>query len=240
MRRIKVIHLFFAVIIFMMFFSFVYGDDHLVYEESRSYMGHHSPKTTRETWLTENKACIRYRRFMSIIRLDLKKKWSVYPGFKAYLEEPLDLQAKEEKKSIYDIGWDYTPQYDWTVKETGESQQINGWECKKIIVHGEADYAELTIVMWLSKDGPINSERYHTMIQTASEERREILTAFPALKDFIVVEAKYTIQRPISPPITREVKMVKAEVADPPPNIYQIPPGLEKVNSLMELYGRNK
>ena len=240
MNRREAIYVFFVMIIFMTAFLPLGGDDHLIQEETRSYMGRTYPTMTRETWIAENKACMLIGQFKTIIRQDLGKKWDVYPDLKAYLESPIEDQAKDKEESIHDIGWDYTPEYDWTVEETNETQVIDGRECIKIIARGDADYAEQIIDMCISKKPPLDTQRYYRLISTIDGKWKDILAAYPKLKDALVVQSGYTRINPIAPTMTGETRLIKVETAEPPPNLYEIPEGMEKVESMEELYRRQK
>jgi hypothetical protein len=223
----------------------VFGDDHILVENTRSYMGHKYPKMISEFWITDNNVYLKTRRFITITRYDLKKKWMILPEQKRYFEESISLPVPSDKdketqlnQTIHEVGWDYVPQYDWIIEKTDQKQDISGWECQKVIADGDADYMEKTIEIWISKDAPINIERFNNMTQLANDEWNSIYQTSPELKKFFIVKTKHTIVNAIAPTMLRENKVIKAETADPPQNIYELPEGLEKVNSLRELYAR--
>lgn len=235
----------FVVIIFVTGCFPVFGDDHILVEGTRSYMGYTYPKKVSEYWITDNKVYVKTSRFISITRYDLKKKWIILPEQKRYFEESREWPAQpgknkdtQSKPTIHEAGWDYIPHYDWIMEKTDQKQDINGWACQKIIAEGDADYEEKTIEIWASKDAPINIERFNNMTQSADEEWENIFQAYPGLKKLFIVKTKHTIVNDIAPTMYYENTITKAESADPPQNIYELTEGLEKVNSLRELYER--
>jgi hypothetical protein len=237
--------LIFVVIIFMTACFPVFGDDYIVEESNRSYMGYTYPKKVSESWITDNKVYVKTSRFITITRYDLKKKWIILPEQKRYFEEPIDWPIPSDKnneiqskQTIHEVGWDYIPQFDWIIEKTDQKEDINGWECQKIIAYGDADYEEKTIEIWASKDRPINIERLNNIALLANEEWKNIFQTSPELKKLFMVKTKHTNVNDIAPTMYYEETIIKAEIADPPQNIYELPEGLEKVNSLRELYER--
>ncbi|UCH96879.1 MAG: DUF4412 domain-containing protein [Candidatus Aminicenantes bacterium] len=234
-----------AVIIYMTGFSCVFGDDHILVESARSYMGHIYPKMITEFWVTDNSVYLKTSRYFTITRYDLKKKWFINPEQKRYYERSTDLHTRadqdtetESNRTIHEVGWEYIPHYDWIVKKPGEKQDINGWECQKVIADGDADYAEKTIEIWMSKDVPVDIKRFNHMTQLENQEWKDIFQNSPELRDFFMVKTKHTIVNAIAPNMYKENKVIKAETADPPQNIYELPEGLEKVKSIEELFSR--
>ena len=245
MKRISRFYFIFVVIVFMIACFTVFGDDHILVESTRSYMGHIFPKMTSEFWVTNDNVYVKSRRFITITRYDLKKKWMISPEQKRYFEESVDRPVHGDKdketpskQSIHDVGWDYIPHYDWIIEKTDQKQEISGWECQKVIADGDADYKEKTIEIWVSKNAPINIDRFNNMTLLADEEWENIFQTSPELKKMFIVQTKHTIVNDIAPTIYRENKLIKAETADPPQNIYELPEGLEKVNSFRELFAR--
>jgi hypothetical protein len=245
MIKTKGFYLVLVVIIFVTGCFTVFGDDYILEESNRSYMGYTYPKKVSESWITDNKVYVKTSRFISITRYDLKKKWIILPEQKRYFEEPIDWPVQpdknkdtQSKQSIHEVGWDYIPQFDWIIEKTDQKEDINGRECQKIIADGDADYEEKTIEIWVSKDAPINIERFNNMTLLANEEWKNIFQTSPELKKLFIVKTKHTIVNDIAPTMYYEETITKAETAAPPQNIYELPEGLEKVNSLRELYAR--
>jgi len=234
-----------GVIIFITTCFPVFGDDHILVEGTRSFMGHTFPKKVSETWITDNKVYGKTSRFITITRYDLKKKWIILPEQNRYFEEPIEWPIQPDKnkdtpskQNIHEVGWDYIPQFDWIIEKTDQKQDINGWTCQKIIADGDADYEEKTIEIWASKDAPINIERFNNMTQLDNEEWKNIFETLPELKKLFIVKTKHTNVNDIAPTMYYENTIIKAETADPPQNIYELAEGLEKVNSLKELYDK--
>jgi hypothetical protein len=218
----------------------LFGDNHVFFEQTVSLRGHVRPKTLSETWYSENQAYFNSRFLVTIYRRDLQKKWTISPTRKRYLEESLIPGSQDEKSQespskipIREIGWDYEPQYDWIIEKTREKQVINGWECQEVIAEGDADYGEETMELWMSKDVPIDIKRYNSWTRSDKAEWESILKALPELEGLFMVKSVQTVGNRTY----HEKTVTKAEVAVPPQGIYELPQGLERVNSWEELTG---
>ncbi len=221
------------------------ADDHIVQESSRTYMGRTTPPRTSEVWMGEDKVCIKDGVVIIIIRYDLKKRWTVIVPQKKYLEEDLGTPSgpkpQEEKPfRIQEYGFNYEPSYGWTLKKAAETETIDGRKCRKIVAQGDADYAEEVREMWVSEDVPINFKRYYDLVTKPNLDAKwlKIYEGTPELKSGLVVKSVYTSELPIAPTIVMVTKLVKAEIAPPPPNIYEVPEGMQKVKTREELYVR--
>jgi hypothetical protein len=225
--------------------SLALADDHIVQESSRTYMGRTTPPRPSEVWMGEDKVCIKDGVVIIIIRHDLKKRWTIIAPLKKYLEEDLGVPSgpmpQEEKPfRIQEFGFNYEPSYGWTIKKADEVETIDGRKCRKIVAQGEADYAEEVREMWVSEDVPINFKRYYDLVTKPNLDPQwlKIYEATPELKSGLVVKSVSTSEPPIAPTIVMVTKLVKAEIAPPPPNIYEVPEGMQKVKTREELYAR--
>ena len=221
------------------------ADDHVVQEMTRTYMGRTTPPRPSEVWMGEDKVCIKEGVIMIIMRYDLKKRWTIIVPLKKYLEEdlaaPSGQKPQEEKPfRIQEYGFNYEPSYSWTIKKAAETETIDGRKCRKIIARGDADYAEEVREMWVSEDVPINFKRYFDLVTKPNLDAQwqRIYEETPELRGGLVVKSVSTSEPPIAPTIVMVNKMVKAEIAPPPPNIYEVPEGMKKVKTREELYAR--
>jgi len=86
---------------------------------------------------------------------NLGKRWILNQRTKKYLEESISAPAglTHQGREIPDPGirWDYEPVYEWTAKETGETADIDGRKCRKVVLTAEADYASETREIWVRK-----------------------------------------------------------------------------------------
>ena len=57
----------------------VLGDDHVIVERSRSYMGTQWPAMTTEIWSGEASVWMKTGRFVRIVRFDLQRVWILSP-----------------------------------------------------------------------------------------------------------------------------------------------------------------
>jgi hypothetical protein len=215
------------------------SDDHILIERSRSGMGMRSPARTAEFWLSETGVCTKGGRFTSIERYDLKKRWIISPQTKRYFEEPLVPSAPEQKPpvTIQHAGWDYDPVYEWSVSASQRTDTVCGILCKLTEAAGEADYSSQSLELWLATDLPINIERFNERVTASSADFgwQELVKIGPGLKKSMIMKAATRTAHPIAPEWTYLSLVTKIESVSPPPGLYDIPEGFQRVNSLDEL-----
>jgi hypothetical protein len=220
------------------------ADDHLVEEASRTYRGNTSPKQIRETWIGADRKSYKNGAFQIITRYDLKKIWTVNAAKKLYFEEDLPTeeaeQAPEKPVRIQELGWDYVPRYDYTARDTGEEQTINGILCRKYIVEGQADFAQETREIWIGRKVPIDLVRYDQKVLRSERDPiwKALLAADPALRPAVPMRTRSIGEPAIAPTLIWNFELTKVESAEPPDVIYDLPPGYAKAATRGELYRR--
>ncbi len=218
-------------------------DDHIVSQQSRTYMGNTTPPMTQEVWVSDQAVWMSSGRTTALLRFDLGKRFYLNAAQKRFYEDDLAgsvAPAETAPERIQEVGWNYVPAYDWTLRDTGEDKVIDGRTCRRLILDGDADYAEEVREYWVSRDVPIDLGRYYRLL-AKRELRGQLLTIYeatPLLREGFVVESRTTTENPIAPTMVWVNKVTKLEKADPPAGIYEVPSDFEKVNSLRELYAR--
>jgi hypothetical protein len=223
-------------------FSAASADDHVIVQWTRSGMGGRYPSRVTEIWMNEASLYIKRGTIVSIERYDLKKRWRFSLEKKRYVEEPL-IAAAEQQKSIKDsvaiqrAGWDYDPTYDWSVKETQREDTVGAQRCKLFVAEGEADYSLETIELWVAENLPLHIALFNERVtaRTVDFDWELLLKLSPALKKCFVVKSVDKREPPISGTSTTETKATTLESAAPPPKIYEVPEGFQKVNSFAEV-----
>jgi hypothetical protein len=224
-----------------MTFSAASADDHVIVEWTRSGMGGRYPSRLTEIWMNETSVYVKGSRIVSIERYDLQKRWRLSLEKKRYVEEPLAVAV--EQKSVKDTvaiqraGWNYDPEYDWSVKETQREEVIGDQRCKLIVADGDADYASESVELWVTENVPINIVLFNERVtaRTVDFDWQGLLKLSPALKKCFVVKSIDMRDPSIAPSSTSEIKVTKLETAAPPPKIYEVPEGFQKVNSIEEV-----
>lgn len=221
------------------------ADDHIVQEQSRTYMGRTSPPRPSEAWIAADKINIKDGAVMIITRYDLNKRWTIVIPSKKYIEEdlavPAEFKVPDEKPfRIQEYGFNYEPSYDWTIENKTPAETIDGRRCRKIVARGDADYAEEVREMWLTEDVPIDIKRAYEMLTKPNLDAGwlKIYETTPALKNGFVVKSVTTSEHPIAPTMVLVTKLTKVEIAPPPPGIYEVPAEMQKVRTFKELYAR--
>jgi hypothetical protein len=229
----------FSLLSAIVLFSMAAADDHVILERMRSGMGMRSPARSTEIWLSEQALYMNYGRIITIVRYDLQKRWTLSPQTKRFFEEPIAAQEVQKRDSvtINRLGWDYVPVYDWTVSEKQKEELICDQQCKLIVAEGDADYASESIEFWIAEKVPVNAERFNERVTTATSDFdwAGIVKVHPALKRQFIMKITDAKADPIAPEMTYETKVTKIESAAPPPGIYDIPDGFQKVKSSDEL-----
>ena len=220
------------------------ADYHIVTESSRTYMGRTTPPRATETWLRDGAVAIRSPGATTIIRIDLKKRWTIVDRNKKYFEEPLEAPApapSAAKIRIQEMGFDYEPVFTWTVTETGDTRTIGGLACRKVVAQGEADYAEERREMWVAGSATIDIDRYRALMidrdsdPTMAQLSRQSLV----LRSGIAVETTTVRTPPIAPEMTWVFRVTKVEGGvTPPAGMYEIPPGYTRAATQDELFAR--
>lgn len=223
---------------------FFCGDDHVVEERTRTYMGRTTMPTQTEYWVGNDALFIKTRSFTYITRYDLEKKYTINLKSEKYLEEPLAVSPPNKGKKPFRIQelWTerYNPMYDWVVLKTEKEKVIDGKKCRLYILDGDADYAEEKREIWITKDYPINRVRFfERLIQPdLDEEWQKVYKAYPELKNSVTMMSTFTSEHSIAPTMVWNNKLVTVETSDPPEGIYSVPEGFTKVKTRDELYAR--
>ena len=218
-------------------------DDHIISQQSRTYMGNTTPPAPNEVWISDQAVLMSSGRTTVLLRFDLGKRYYLNPIQKRYYEELLegqDASASAAPERIQEVGWNYVPDYDWILQDTEEERVIDGRASRRLILKGEADYAQEVRDFWISRDVPIDLDRYYRLL-SKRELRGRLLTIYektPLLRQGFILESRTTTEHPIAPTMIWTNKVIKLERAEPPAGIYDIPPDLQKVNTLRELFAR--
>ena len=214
--------------------------DHLRSEIKRTYAGNTWPTRVSDLWIGEKGVYLKSGRFVTIFRFDLGKRWTMKSDSTLYAEEPLTRPdtAENQDQDIHKLGYSYTPRYVWDLERTDRVDTLNGLVCKKIILHGDADYSTKTMEIWLTKDVSVDIQRmYRSFVDyTADDVWRSIYRSFPDLKDFLLVRAIETEEPPIASTIVVEKLITTAERVETPAGMFEIPSGCRKVTSRDDLY----
>jgi hypothetical protein len=208
------------------------GDIHAVVEGSRTYMDF-TRKTVNEYWLSGEKIYRKAETYLFITRKDLGVEWSVNLKDNTYYERKIEAEEPfaPEKEDIHTLGWEYNPQYDWDIRETGEAKDINGYSCQHVVARGDADFSEITLHLWLARDVPGTADYVQYMAEQLKLDmlRRAIGEILSKFKDRLPLEREEIIESPIAPTMRNVAKITKFETSDPPPNIYELPQGAKKM-----------
>jgi hypothetical protein len=217
------------------------ADDHYVREVTNTYMGRTAPPRQYDLWVSRDRAYLKNGPFVTIVRADFSKRYIVNTLTRVFYEMPASalVQAKKPRR-IQEYGFNHEPAYTWTIEETGRSETIDGHACRTLVLHGEADYTEVTREIWLATDLAGDRAHYYQFLVKPDLDLglQALYERTEALKSGVVVKEVKTSEPPIAPTIVVNSRLVKFEIAPAPAGIYDIPPGCKQVKSEDELYAR--
>src|SRR3989338_3491309 len=230
-----------SVVLAAMIYSAATADDHIIFQRIRSGLGVRFPARSTEIWMNESSVWLKGSAYVTIERYDLQKRWIVSPGKKRYVEVPLtpapEKKINNDSVAIQRAGWTYAPTYEWTVKETDQEAVIGDQPCMLIVAEGDADYSSESVELWVAKSAPVNAALYNERVTAGAVDFdwQDLLNVFPTLKNRFIMRFVDKRRPPIAPETTYETKITKVETAAPPPMIYEVPDGFQRVNSVQEL-----
>lgn len=184
-------------------------------------------------WMTKDKMREDTGLNSTIIRLDLNRIFMIDNSAKTYseIELPVDLEKAlpPEAKQMLQM-----MQVTATVTDTGETQQIRGWNCKKYLAEITFSMMGMNIPtkmeMWTTKDVDIDLDLYKkfsnetlllNMIPKESTAEFQKMEGFPVLTK--------TSQTMMGTETKSQEEVISVEKKDAPAGTYDLPQGLTKV-----------
>jgi len=175
------------IIIALAFSPTLVNADHVIkgkkHTDAFSMMGRSEPAKDEETttWLGKDKMRQDVGELTTLIRIDKNKMYMINHSDKTYSEIDLPFNLGDilppEAKQMMD-----TMDISSSITDTGETQTINNWNCKKYIVEISISMMgmgmPMKMEMWTSKDLGINLNEF-------KELYTKTLAANPMFKDFI-------------------------------------------------------
>ena len=212
------------------------ADTHALTSSIRFYMDQER-KTEGELWIAPGRSWSKSGNRVLISREDLGVMWSIDPGRGSYMEFPLKETEPAAAKAQADMRklWldYYLPEYDWTIRDTGETKNIGGFPCRRFEAQGEADFADIKAIYWISESPNVpggRALRDYVLGQIKEDRQRagqaKILSG--RANAFMVLREE-TIDNSIAPTMIQKTALIKLEEAPAPAGIYDLPAGLKKI-----------
>jgi len=215
------------------------SDLHVVFTSDFIYMA--STRTTaNEWWVSDGKSWARQGDRLSIVREDLGVAWRANVKAGTYTETKLPPAgqpqgpppANAEEVDLHTAGWDWEPQYDWTVKASGQASTIAGRPCREFTATGSADYAEANVSFWACDPLPGVSRNPTDIIaaplRSASAKRMIFDTLAKQGKAWLLA-AEEQQEPAIAPTMVIRVKVGTLEAGPAPPGTFDVPATFKKV-----------
>jgi hypothetical protein len=212
-----------------------FADVHMITATNKTYAGYPLGKELRlEVWLSEDSECIITAKFMTIKRYDLNKIWRLDLNDSTYKEsfiekkdnEPAEENAEEE---LHNEGYVYEPVFDWIIKDTGEVKKMCGIPCRKLLLDGDADYAEHIMELWVADDLRTKTDINDQSLRFfRGHKATEIYEDIPELEGLFIMYEHSVLDRAIGKRAVSDTEVIVLEDVDPPAGIYELPYGFKK------------
>jgi hypothetical protein len=214
-----------------------------------SIMGQTQPASDEifVSWMGKDKARLDHGEDISIIiRLDEKVMYTINHAEMKYAEMPYsetgdilsaaisgsDLSDEEQaaaQKMMKEFASMMQPKV--SVKETGETQKIKNWKCKKYIMTMKMMGTTATSEVWATEDIKVDYELYMTLslsMMPKTPGLDKMLEEMKKIKGLIVLSTGITSMMGTDVKTTQELLEVSEKMA--PAGTYNIPTGYKKQN----------
>ena len=217
--------------------------------DEMKFMGQSQPAKDEMfvTWMGKNKARLDHGEDTSIIiRLDKKVMYTVNHAEMKYWEMPYsetsdiltaaiagsDLSDEEQAQAQKMMkGFAQMMQPKVSVKETGETQKIKNWKCKKYIMTMKMMGVTSTSEIWATEDIKIDYELYMTLglsMMPKTPGLDKMLEEMKKIKGLTVLSTATTSMMGTDVKSTQELLEVSKKSA--PAGTYEVPEGYKKEN----------
>ena len=226
------------IIIVLAFSPVLANADHVIkgkkHTDAFNMMGQSQPAKDEETttWLGKDKMRQDVGEATTLIRLDKNKMYMINHSDKTYsemnlpfnLEEMLPAEAKQMMDSM-DISSSIT--------DTGETQTINNWECKKYLVEISVSMMgmgmPITMNMWTSKDLGVDLDEFKALYTKTLEMNpmlKEFVPDFEKMEGYPVL-TEFSMDMMGAQQKSRE-EVISVEKMSAPAGTYDLPEGYTK------------
>jgi hypothetical protein len=132
---------------------------------------------------------------------------------------------------IHTAGYDWEPEYDWSVKASGRSSTITGRSCREFVATGDADYAEAHVSFWACDPLPGVSRNPTDLVAAplgSGSAKKMIFDTLAKHGRAWLLAAEEQQEPAIAPTMVIRVRVETLEAAAAPPGTFDLPPALKK------------
>jgi hypothetical protein len=210
------------------------ADLHVVVSSEFVYQSSVRP-TRQDWWLRDRQRALAVANRLTIYREDLGLVWRIDTLAGTYTEtpqpKPAAAPAAAPAVDMHTVGYSWTPEFDWTVKETGRQLTIAGRPCREFSATGQADYAEATATFWgctpLAGDMPSPTAVVSGVLR--NESTVKMVRDWAARNGGAwVLQAEETTEPAIAPTIILRVKVDTLEARPAPEGTFELASTLKK------------
>jgi hypothetical protein len=209
-------------------------DLHVVVSSEFVYMARVRP-TRQDWWLRDKQRALAVGDRVTVFREDLGVVWRIDTKAGTYTETPRAkpdvTPAAPPAEDMHTVGYQWEPEFDWSVKETGRQSTIAGRPCREFAATGQADYAEATATFWgctpLGAGMPSPTDAVVNLLRDESTMKMIRDTAAKH-GGFWVLQAEETTEPAIAPTMVLRVKVETLEGQPAPPGTFELAATLKK------------
>ena len=210
------------------------GDLHVVVGSEFVYMARVRP-SRQDWWVRDKQRALAVEGRVTVFRDDLGLVWRIDTKAGTYTETP---QPKPDPKptappavDMHTAGYQWEPEFDWSVKETGRESTIAGRPCREFAATGQADYSDATATFWgctpLAADMPSPTTLVTNLLRSESTMKM-IREAAAKHGGLWVLQAEETMEPAIAPSMVLRVKVETLEGKPAPEGTFELAPTLKK------------
>lgn len=199
-------------------------------------MGQPQPAKNEEgkTWIAKNKMREDMAESSIIVRLDLKKIYTIDHSKKTYSEIDLPVEIDKvfppEAKQMMDVMQTKSS----SVRETAETQTIRDWLCQKFLVEVEISMMEMNLPMkmeiWASRDLGIDlnaHKKFSDAILSLNPFTKGLSEEFKKIEGYPVLTISSV--KMMGTETKEREEVVSVEKKDVPSKTFNLPKGYEKI-----------
>ncbi len=209
-------------------------DLHVVVSSQFHYLSSVRP-TTLDVWMSDGKRATKIGDRVAIRREDLGVTWRIDVKGGTYTEDKIVASPPPEpaKEDIHTAGFEYEPEFDWQLAETGEKSTIAGRPCRRTVATGDADYAQTTVSFWscdaIAGVGHRVTDLVVGMLRSRSAAKMVADTA--AKSGAWVLSVEETQEPAIAPTMTITASVTSLEATAAPAGTFDLPANVKKAGA---------
>ena len=210
---------------------------HVVIESQFTFMA--STQTTiGEYWITNGKTYEKRGTRVVIVRRDRGLQWVIDVEKGTYSEKPATSAPKTEREveDIHTAGFNYEPEFAWTVSDGEERLIMDGRTCHMKEAKGTDSFAEMTLKLWLCHtarpaiERDLNSRVLDIVRFRFTNPNAFVTKILSEQPEMLLMSLEAMVEPPIAGTMAHRAVVRKVEIAVVPAGIFDLPSGIQKLS----------